>query len=103
MSNTKPEAQPLVSPVAYISGQFEEACQDISANPQEVFQMLLFSFVTMKPENRGTFFRSLKNSFNEFAGVVDLVKLEKQITDSIASAELQFHDTLMDKFWAKPD
>ncbi len=102
MSNDK-EKQPIVSPVAYISGQFEEACQDISANPQEVFQMLLFSFVKMKPENRGAFFRGLKTDFNTFSEVVDLVGLEKQITDAVASAELQLHDSLMEKFWAIPD
>lgn len=100
MSNDQQaKPQPLVSPVAYISGQFEEACQDISANPQEVFQMLLFSFVSMKPENRGKFFRNLRTSFNKFAEVVDLVALEKQITDAVATAELQLHDSLMDNFW----
>lgn len=97
------QPQPLVSPTAYISGQFEEACQDISANPQEVFQMLLFSFVTMKPESRGKFFRDLRTDFNTFAGTVDLGAVEKTITDTIAAAELKLHDSLMDNFWAKPD
>ena len=68
MSNDKPQA--AVSPEAYISTQFGEACQEIGANPQEVFSMLLFSFMKLTPEERGDRFLSLKKDFNRFADAV---------------------------------
>ena len=46
MSN---EPQTQVSPEAYISTEFGNACQEIGANPQEVFNMLLFSFMKITP------------------------------------------------------
>ena len=71
-SNQQQQPQPLVSPEAYLSTQFGEACQEIGANPQEVFNMLLFSFMKITPEERGDRFLALKKDFNVFADAVVL-------------------------------
>ena len=96
MSNQQP--QPLVSPEAYVSEQFGEACQEIGANPQEVFNMLLFSFMKITPEERGDRFLELKKDFNTFASAVDFKALQETIDEQIKRAELGMYDSLSG-FW----
>ncbi len=100
MSNQPQQPQPLVSPEAYVSAQFGEACQEISANPQEVFQLLLFSFLQITPEERGAHHRGLKHDFNIFAGAVDFKSLEATIDEQIKQAELGLYDALSG-FWER--
>lgn len=97
MSNQQPP-QPLVSPEAYISTEFGKACEEIGANPQEVFNMLLFSFMKIAPEERGDRFLALKKDFNTFAGKVDFKALEATIDAQIKTAELGLYDSLAG-FW----
>jgi len=97
MSNGQPP-QPLVSPATYVSKEFGEACQEISANPQEVFTLLLFQFLLTTPEMRGSKFRALKKQFNEFAEATDFKALEEGINKTIAEAELSLTDWLQ-KGW----
>ena len=100
MSNeTNPNA--AVSPEAYVSTQFGEACQEISANPQEVFSMLLFGFLKITPEDRGVYFRGLRKDFNAFAEAVDFKTLQATIDEKINEAELGLYDSLA-KFWEYP-
>lgn len=96
MSNE--QKQPAVSPEAYISTQFAEACQEIGANPQEVFSMLLFGFMQITPEHRGNHFLALKKDFNKFAAAVDFKILQKVIDEKINAAELGLYDSLA-TFW----
>ncbi len=96
MSNENQNA--AVSPEAYISTQFGAACQEIGANPQEVFNMLLFSFMKITPENRGERFLELKRDFNKFAGAVDFKTLQTVIDEKINAAELGLYNSLAD-FW----
>lgn len=96
MSNE--QQQPAVSPEAYISTEFANACQEIGANPQEVFSMLLFSFMKITPEERGDRFLSLKKDFNTFAGKVDFKTLQATIDEKIKEAELGLYDSLAG-FW----
>ncbi len=98
MSNQNQQPQPLVSPEAYIGTQFGEACQEIGAQPQEVFTMLLFSFMKITPEERGDRFLSLKKDFNVFADAVDFKALEATIDEQIKKAELGLYDSLAG-FW----
>lgn len=97
MSNGQPP-QPLVSPATYVSKEFGEACQEISANPQEVFTLLLFQFLLTTPEMRGSKFRALKKQFNEFAEAVDFKAVEEDINGKIAKADLQLTDWLQEKW-----
>lgn len=96
MSNEQQNA--AVSPEAYISTEFGNACQEIGANPQEVFSMLLFSFMKITPEERGDRFLSLKKDFNTFAAAVDFKSLQIVIDEKIKAAELGLYDSLA-KFW----
>ena len=96
MSNEQPQA--AVSPEAYISTEFGLACQEIGANPQEVFNMLLFSFMKITPEERGDRFLELKKDFNTFASKVDFKALQFEIDERIKQAELGLYDSLAG-FW----
>lgn len=100
MSNQQQQPQPLVSPEAYISEEFGKACQEIGAQPQDVFNMLLFSFMKITPEERGERFLSLKKDFNTFADAVDFKALEATIDEQIKKAELGMYDSLS-LFWAE--
>ena len=102
MSNEPQQAQPkaMVSPEAYISTEFGKACEEIGANPQEVFNMLLFSFMKIAPEERGTRFLHLKQAFNTFAGKVDFKALEATIDTQVKAAELGLYDSLSE-FWTE--
>lgn len=97
MSEPTTPSPTAVAPEAYISGRFQEACQEISANPQEVFSMLLYGFMKIAPEDRGAHFRGLKKDFNVFAAAVDFPQLQKAIDSVVESAELQLHDALMEQ------
>ena len=99
MSNENQQAQ--VSPEAYISTEFGNACQEIGANPQEVFNMLLFSFMKITPEDRGERFLELKRDFNKFAAAVNFKTLQIQLDEKIKEAELGLYDSLA-TFWAGP-
>jgi len=96
MSNE--QQQPQVSPEAYISTEFGNACQEIGANPQEVFNMLLFSFMKITPEDRGDRFLALKKDFNTFASAVDFKTLQASLDEKIKEAELGLYDSLAG-FW----
>ena len=97
MSNGQPP-QPLVSPANYVSKEFGDACQEISANPQEVFTLLLFQFLLTTPEMRGSKFRALKKQFNEFAESVDFKAVEEDINAEVAKADLKLTDWLQAKW-----
>jgi hypothetical protein len=81
-----------------VSTQFGEACQEISANPQEVFSLLLFQFLLTTPEMRGSKFRALKKQFNDFAESVDFKALEAEINTKVEEADLFMTDWLQ-KEW----
>ncbi len=97
MSNEQ-QGQAAVSPEAYISTEFGSACQEIGANPQEVFNMLLFSFMKITPEERGDRFLELKKDFNTFASAVDFKTLQEALDAKIKEAELGLYDSLAG-FW----
>jgi len=95
MSN---ESKSAVSPEAFISTQFNEACQEIAANPQDVFHLLLFSFLQITPEERGTKLLEMKRDFNTFAEAVNFKELQGEIDQRIEKAELGLSDSLA-QFW----
>ena len=87
-----------LSPMNYINKQFGEACQEIAAEPQNVVDMLIFSFMTVTPEERGAKFALMKKEFNKFAASADFKTLTSSINKQINDEELQLLNWLQTQF-----
>ena len=83
-----------LNPTNYINKLFGEACQEIGQQPQEVVGLLLFQFLQITPEDRGTLMAELKKDFNSFTAVADFDAVIKNINEHIDEAELNLYDWL---------
>ncbi len=93
MSNPQ-QSNAVVSPVAYVQTQYQEACQELGVDANTLVLMLVFDFLKIKPEDRDVKALELKRQFNDFTASCNMEEVQKEIDAVVSVAEDMLHNKL---------